>query len=355
MTMATVVKTQQKSNVVEKSNGLVWLVVTAILVLIGAIAWGTQLTKGASVLGIGQIITWGIYITAFFTLAGLASGLLALAVLADLDVLPTLKTFRRNLLIGSVAAYIAAGFMILMDLGKPQRVLNMILHAQIGSPFLWDFISLSLGVVLALVLLFVPLKGKWLQIIAAIVAGVVVVFEGLILSMSAGSPLWSGGIMPVIFLVEGFLVAVSVTLLFLSDKKLTGWAATLLGLLFLLNAFEMAALAYAGDVDDRFGIGLVLANPTFWLMVVLGIILPFVLLVWFNKNRAAVIVAAFLAVLGVFVAKTIIVVAGQAISFLMGIATYTPTLVEIAGVVGVVGLAGLLYLLGTRFLPKLKA
>ncbi len=347
--MATEVKTQQKS------NGLIGLVVTAILVLIGAIAWGIQLSKGASVLGIGQIITWGVYITAFFTLAGLASGLLALAVLADLDVLPTLKTFRRNLLIGSVASYVAAGFMILMDLGKPQRVLNMIIHAQFGSPFVWDFISLSLGVLLALILLFVPLKGKWLQVIAAIVAGVVVVFEGLILSMSAGAPLWSGGIMPAVFLVEGFLVAVSVTLLFLSDKKLTGWAAILLGLLFFLNAFELGALAYAGSADDRFGTGLVLSNPLFWLTVVLGIILPFVLLVWFNKNRTAVVVAAILAVLGVFVTKTIIIVAGQAISFLMGVATYTPTLVEIAGVIGMVGLAGLLYLLGTRFIPKLKA
>jgi molybdopterin-containing oxidoreductase family membrane subunit len=349
MTMATEVKTQQKS------NGLIWLVVMAILVVIGAIAWGIQLVKGANVLGIGQIITWGIYITAFFTLAGLASGFLALAVLTDLDVLPALKAFRRNLLIGSVASSIAAGFMILMDLGKPQRVLNIIFHAQIGSPFVWDFISLSLGVILALILLFVPLKGKWLQIIAAIIAGVVVVFEGLILSMSAGSPLWSGGIMPVIFLVEGFLVAVSITLLFLSDKKLAGWAAALLGSLFLLNAFEIGALAYAGDADDRFGTGLVLANPLFWLMAVLGIILPFVLLVWFNKNRAAVIVAAVLAVLGVFVAKTITVVAGQSISFLMGVATYTPSLVEIAGVIGVVGLAGLLYLLGTRFIPKMKA
>jgi molybdopterin-containing oxidoreductase family membrane subunit len=121
--MATEVKTQQKMNF------LPWLIATIVLVAIGAVAWGIQLSKGLGVLGIGQIITWGLYIAAFFTLVGLGSGLLILAVLGDLDVLPGLKAHRRNLLIGSIAAYIAGGIMILMDIGRPERVLNIIFKA----------------------------------------------------------------------------------------------------------------------------------------------------------------------------------------------------------------------------------
>ena len=147
--MATEVKTQSKS------NGIAWLVGMVVLVVIGAIAWGVQLSKGMSVLGINQIIAWGIYIAAFFALVGLASGLLILAVLSDLSVIPGMGTFRRNLLIGSIASYIAAGFMILMDIGRPERVLNMVFSAQFSSPFVWDFFSLALGVILAVILLFV--------------------------------------------------------------------------------------------------------------------------------------------------------------------------------------------------------
>ena len=79
--MTTEVKTQRTS------NGIAWLVGMVVLVVIGAIAWGVQLSKGMSVLGINQIITWGIYIAAFFALVGLASGLLILAVLSDMGVL----------------------------------------------------------------------------------------------------------------------------------------------------------------------------------------------------------------------------------------------------------------------------
>jgi Ni/Fe-hydrogenase subunit HybB-like protein len=125
--------------------------------------------------------------------------------------------------------------------------------------------------------------------------------------------------------------------------------------LFLLNVFEFGALLYAGDADDRFGTSLVLSNPLFWLVVVLGIILPFVLLIFAGNNRIANIISGVLVVLGVFVAKSLILVAGQSITLLMGTATYTPTLVEFGGVIGMIGLAGLLFLLGTRFLPQKKA
>ena len=129
----------------------------------------------------------------------------------------------------------------------------------------------------------------------------------------------------------------------------------LLPVLFLLNVFEIGALLYAGDADDRFGTGMLLSSPLFWLEVVLGIILPFVLLLVAGKNRIAVITSGVLVVLGVFVAKSLIIVAGQSITLVLGTATYTPTLVEFGGVIGMIGLAGLLYLLGTRFLPQKKA
>jgi Ni/Fe-hydrogenase subunit HybB-like protein len=352
MNMTTEVKSQRTS------NGVAWLVGMVALVVIGAVAWGIQLSKGMAVLGIGQIVVWGVYIAAFFTFVGLASGLLILAVLADLGVIPGLAASRFNMLIGALASYVAGGFMILMDIGKPARVLNMVFDAQFKSPFVWDFFSLALGVIMTVIYLLVVTKGKWLPIIAGIVAGIVVIFEGWILSMSAGSPLWSGGMMPAIFLVEGLLMALAICLIVSSNPLASAALRTglLVGLpvLFLFNVFEMGANLYAGDVDDLFGTNLLLSNPLFWLMVILGIILPFVLLLLAGRNRTLMIVSGVLVVLGVFVAKTLTLVTGQAISFLMGTAKYSPSIVEFAGVIGVVGLAGLLYLLGTRFIPQKK-
>ena len=351
--MTTEVKSQRTS------NGMAWLVGMVVLVIIGAIVWGVQLSQGMSVLGIGQIVVWGVYIAAFFALAGLASGLLILAVLADLGIIPGLLTARRNLLIGALASYVAAGIMILMDIGRPLRVLNMVIYAQFESPFVWDFLSLALGVIMTIIYLLVVQKGRWLSIVTGIVAGLVIIFEGWILSMSTGSPLWRGGMMPVIFLAEGLLTALAITLIFefnpLASSGLRLGLLVLLPIVFMLNVFEMGASLYAGDEDVLAGTNLLLANPVFWLEVVLGIIVPFVLLLLLGKNRSVEIVSAVLVVLGVFVAKTVTLVAGQAVPFLMPTATYSPSVVELGGVIGVLGLVGLLYLLGIRYIPQRKA
>jgi Ni/Fe-hydrogenase subunit HybB-like protein len=188
--MATASKVEKSTNTSPVLIGL------AVLVLLGIAAWIIQLIRGFSVIGVGQAVVWGAYIATFFTLAGLASGLVFLTALADFEVIPDLKKHRSSLLIGALACYIASGLMIVMDIGKPLRILNMIFAMNITSPFVWDFLSLAIAVVLAAIYLFVGAKSKVLPVLAAVAAGLVVIMEGWILSMSAGSALWHGGILP---------------------------------------------------------------------------------------------------------------------------------------------------------------
>src|SRR5512139_161446 len=105
--MATLAKPQKQS------SDLPWLVGLGILALIGLVAWVVQLSQGFSVLGVGQAVAWGAYIGAFFLLAGTGSGFGIIAALADLNVLPALKSQRRALLVGAIAAFVAAGLAIL--------------------------------------------------------------------------------------------------------------------------------------------------------------------------------------------------------------------------------------------------
>lgn len=336
-----------------------WLIGLGLLVVIGIVAWVVQLTQGFEVLGVSQAIVWGAYIATFFTLAGLGSGLVILAALSDLGALPGLQAHRRGLLIGALACYLASGFMILMDIGQPLRVLNLIVSANLSSPFVWDFASLALSVVVTAVYLSAGPRGWWLAALAGGVAGLVLLMEGLILSLTVGGVLWHGGMMPVVFVVEGLLAATAVVLLARPEPSLNGWprraALVLLPGLVALNLLEIAAVSYAGNPEAQAAVALFWSGslaPLFWGQAVLGILAPFVLLGWGGRSRAAVVVAGVLVLAGVWVTKLGALVAGQALPFMRPAASYVPTLVEAGGVVGIVGLAGLLFLLGRRLLPE---
>lgn len=350
--MTTVAKTQRTTNDVP------WLIGLAVLVVIGIVAWVAQLTQGLQVLGTNQVIVWGAYIATFLFLAGTGGGLVIVAALADLGAIPTLRPYRRGLLVGALAALIASGFMILMDIGQPLRVLNLVFSANISSPFVWDFASLALSVIVAVIYLFSSTKSKWLPAIAGIVAALLIVVEGWILSMSAGSPLWHGGMLPVIFLVEGLIVAASLVLLArtngLTTRTLRNALLALLPVLAVLNFFDIAAISYAGNADAQAAMSIYLNGTLsllFWGTALLGLALPFVILAFTRENRTMLTIAGVLAMVGVLLAKVIVLTAGQALPFFQTEATYVPTLIEIAGVIGVLGLAGLLFLVGKRLIP----
>jgi molybdopterin-containing oxidoreductase family membrane subunit len=354
--MTTVAKTQRTV------NDLPWLVGLGALAVIGLAAWIVQLTRGFEVLGVGQVIVWGVYIATFFFLAGIGGGLVMLAAGADLGFVPHLASQRRALLVGALACFICSGIMILMDLGRPLRVVNMILSPNLTSPFQWDFLSLALGVIVTAIYLFVRPMGKWLPALAGLVAALIVAVEGWILSMSAGSPLWHGGILPAVFVVEGALAAAAITLLLTSAPAAARWlraaVAVLLLMLAGLNGFELASVVYAGSPDAQAAASLLLTGSlawVFWGQVVLGVVLPFLLLVGLGGNRLATLTGAALAFAGVLLAKWLILTAGQALAFMQGEARYIPTWVEVGGMVGILGLAGLLYVIGRRIFGQQPA
>ncbi len=353
--MTTIAKTQHRT------NDMPWLVGLAILTAIGIAAWIVQLTQGPMVLGVNQTIVWGVYIATFLFLAGVGGGLVILASLADLGTIPGLRLYRRGLLLGALASFIASGFMILMDIGQPLRVLNIIFSANLSSPFVWDFASLALSVIVAAIYLFAKPGGKWLPVIAGSVAALLIIVEGWILSMSVAGALWHGGMIPVLFLIEGVMAAAAITLMVQSDAQVSGWLRSvllaLLPILVVLNFLDLASVNYAGNTDAQAATAIFLTGnlaPLFWGHILLGIVVPFVILAATRDNRTALTIAAVLALLGVFAAKLIMLIAGQAIPFFQTEAvSYLPTLVEVAGVFGVVALAGLLFMIGKRYIaPK---
>jgi Ni/Fe-hydrogenase subunit HybB-like protein len=326
-----------------------------LLVLIGAWAWWSQLTKGMGVLGTGQAVVWGAYIAAFFLLVGIGCGLMVLAALGDLGV-AGLQDMRREYLLASLASLVAAGFAILMDIGHPERVLGFLSSANFSSPFVWDFYGLALAVVVGLVYLLVGGPGKLLPWIAVLVSMLVVLAEGWILGVSAARPSWHGGTLPVAFLIEGMVAACAVGLLMHGEKKQLRQALLLLlPVLLIVSLSEALALTYGTGTEAGAAMGMLVngsLSPLFWLGLLFGVALPFAWLAWSGDSAVALGLSGVLPIAGVYMLKLGVLVSGQALPFMQPEASYVPSGVEIAGVAGILALAALLFQIGRAALPS---
>lgn len=337
----------------QKTVGLPWLLGLGVLAIFGFVAWTVQLTQGFDVIGVDQVVVWGVYIAAFFFLLSTGCGLVLFAAAGDLGFLAGLKPHRWLLVTSALGMFIAGGILILMDIGRPVRVLNLLFSPQSKSPFIWDFYGLTIMIILTAVFLLANPKGKVLPWAAAITSLSIILIEGGILGVLAARPFWHGGMMPILFLLEALVAASGFLYLALREnlpwvkKTLTGFLA-LLGLVILIDA---VAVLYSGPTAAQDGMKLLVGGnlaPYFWTQVLLGIILPMILLITVPASRWAAIIAAGLAILGVLIAKLNTLTAGQAFPLIGPAGSYQVSLVEWGGVLGMLALAILLGYLGQR-------
>ncbi len=115
----------------------------AVAVLLGAVAYSVQFRHGLGVTGLSRAVPWGLYISQFTFLVGVAAS-------SVLVVLPRHVHGRRDgaelVLVGealSVAALLEAFTFVLVDLGRPERVLYVLLHPSPTSLMFWDILTLS--------------------------------------------------------------------------------------------------------------------------------------------------------------------------------------------------------------------
>jgi len=124
-----------------------WLAFLATLVTVGVAAYLVQLWNGLVVTGMSDQVSWGFYISNFAFLVGIAAGAVLLVIPAYVFNRQDIKTV---VLIGeglAVAAVVAAMLFVIVDLGRPDRILHLV--PGIGrfhwpeSMLAWDVLVLN--------------------------------------------------------------------------------------------------------------------------------------------------------------------------------------------------------------------
>lgn len=137
--------------------GQLWTSFLVIVILNGLVSYYFQLRHGLSVTGMSNYVSWGIYISnfVFFVAISLVGSLIS-AILKLSNAKWSIPLTRIAEII-AVANIMFAGLIIIVDMGRPDRIAFLLIYGRIQSPIVWDVLVVSTYLVISILLLYIPL------------------------------------------------------------------------------------------------------------------------------------------------------------------------------------------------------
>ena len=121
----------------------IWVAFLLLLIAVGFFFYLRQLDYGLGITGMSRDISWGLYIAQFTFLVGIAASAVMLVLPYYLH---DFKAFGKITILGeflAVAAVVMCVTFVFIDLGRPDRVANLLLHPSPGSVLFWDIVVLN--------------------------------------------------------------------------------------------------------------------------------------------------------------------------------------------------------------------
>ncbi len=219
-----------------------------VAVLGGIVAWGVyaysvQLREGLAVTNMRNTVSWGVYIANFVFFIGISHVGALMSAILRLTHAEWRKPVTRMAEAITVCSLAVGAAMPIVDLGRPDRLLNVVLFGRLQSAVLWDFLSISTYLAGSLVFLYLFLVPD-AAILRDRLAGVGRARRWLYRTLSIG---WKGtpgqrrrlnrsiGIMTVLILPIAISVHTVVSWIFAMTLRV-GWDSTIFGPYFVAGA-----------------------------------------------------------------------------------------------------------------------
>jgi molybdopterin-containing oxidoreductase family membrane subunit len=383
----------------------------SVCILWGAIAYWTQFDEGLGVTGLHQPVSWGFYVTNFVFFIGIShAGTLISAILRLSRAEWRRPITRMAEVITVMVLFIGAG-QILVDLGRPDRMMNVIRYGRYQSPLLWDATSISAYLTASIVYLYIPMipdiailrdrlnkrrllysvlalgwtgserQQKVLNRAIAIMAVLVIPIAvsvhtvvSFVFSMTL-QPMWHSTIFGPYFVVgaifSGIAALIVAMIIFRKAYRLHGYLKPIhfryLGQLLLVMSLlwfyftfaEYLTGYYGGEPEEMKVFWAKFTGPFwpfFWGMVLANFVIPVICLVRLGRRTMGKVLAASLSVLvGMWLERFIIIVPTLSTPRLpFGEGVYWPTWVEWGETAGSFALFALFFLLFTKLFPVIS-
>jgi len=137
-----------------------WVIFLLVIIGLGFLAYLYQYFEGLRVTGMSRDISWALYISQLTFLVGVAASAVMLVLPYYLH---NYKAFGRITILGeflAVSAVTMCLLFVLVDLGKPTRLLNLFLHPTPNSILFWDAVVLQGYLFLNIIIGWVVLEAE---------------------------------------------------------------------------------------------------------------------------------------------------------------------------------------------------
>lgn len=143
----------------ESSGKRFKIALTVLLAIIGwaAFSWVWQVSFGLGVTGMNRSVFWGIYITNFVFFIGVSHAGTLISAILRITKAEWRRPITRMAEVITVAVLFFGVANVFFDLGRPDRMLNIIRHPNFRSPLIWDICSVTIYLLGSIFYLFLPL------------------------------------------------------------------------------------------------------------------------------------------------------------------------------------------------------
>lgn len=354
-----------------------WIAFLLALIAIGSGAYLVQFQKGLTITGLSRDVSWGFYIAQLTYLVGVAASGVMLVMPYYLH---HYHKFNRMVILGefmAVGAITMCILFVVVDLGQPKRLMNVILHPTPRSILFWDMMVLNgymfLNIIIGWATLQAEKKGltypKWVKPLIYLSVPFAFSIHTVTAFLYAGIPgrhYWLTAIMAARFLASAFCSGPAILLLLMLaveklakyelGKEAVNTLATIITYAMVVNVFffglELFTAFYSNIPGHMHSIvylfngleGHAALAPFFWAAAFMAF-LSIALLVppALRKNRPVLIFALIILFAATWIDKGLgLVVAGFIPNMFEGVTEYAPTALELLISMGVYAIGALI-------------
>jgi Ni/Fe-hydrogenase subunit HybB-like protein len=142
-----------------ESGARLYLVVAILLAIIAwaLFAWVLQMREGLGITGLNRPVMWGFYITNFVFFIGISHAGTLISAILRLCNAEWRRAITRSAEVITVLVLFIGMSNIVLDIGRPDRVMYVLKFGHLRSPLLWDVISVTTYLTGSTIYLYLPL------------------------------------------------------------------------------------------------------------------------------------------------------------------------------------------------------